>query len=121
MNKYEEEFSESVDLSDVLPDDRILVHAIVRRICKFQHPMPKLNIKAHRIDSSNGDYNVNVKGWAQNIDFDRFWKVFRDPQRDSELEPIFAVQWWPVQETGGEGGVLFKIHGKGFSSGKRLH
>ena len=119
MNSYEEQFSDSVDLSQVSPDDRIAVHNVVRRICKYQHPMPLLSITAVRVGD---DYNINIKGWAQVIDFDQFYRTFRDPQRDTELEIIFAIQWWPVQENGGEGGMTFKVHGKGFdSSSKRTH
>ncbi len=119
MNALEQEFSDSVDLSKVAPDDRITVHNVVRRICTFQHPMPKLNITAVRIDDH---YNINIKGWAQVMDFDHLYRTFRDPKRDSELEAIYAIQWWPVKETGGEGGVTFKVHGKGFeSSSKRTH
>ena len=115
----DEERIVNVDLSKVNRDDRLTVNEILTRVMRYKLPMPELQVSIFPVDNH---YNVYIRGWAQDINLDLFHKTFINPtERDGALDSLLSVIWRPVEQEGGEGGVLLKIQSRKAISTKRTH
>lgn len=106
MDNEKIKFSRDIKgLSLVDTADRSYVRNIVMGIYQFEDPMPLLESEVY---PTPDHYNLIIKGWAQYIDWESFYKKYFDKKERAPLyDPIISGGIDPVTD---EGIPVIKIH-----------
>lgn len=89
-------FAQEVDLSRVERNDRPSVRDALKGIMSFENPMPKLIVE---VNDAVDHYNVVVKGWDQEMDLDRAYRVFLNPkERRGVYDCIISMSLRPTND-----------------------
>ncbi len=88
-------FAAGIDFSRVDSSDRNNVRSIVLGILQFEYPMPKVKIDVY---PTPDHYNICIKGWNQELDFDKLYETFRSGKKDSLYDSIISVKLVPEDD-----------------------
>lgn len=110
--------AEALDLSRVDKNDRAEIRNVIINLVQYEIPMPRLTIDVY---STDGHYNICIKGWSQYLSGLKMYRTFLDPEhRGPEYESIIDYDICPVTEENVPI-VKFKVRKSGFSKLKRRH
>ena len=116
MSEAELKFKQSIDFSQVDPNDRTYVKKIVYGVLDFERPMPKLDTD---IFPASDHYNITFKGWTQSINFKHFYETFVSDDRPSIYDSVMSADMTPVSDIGVPV-IVFKIRKSSFAKQKRF-
>lgn len=101
-NEYEDERQLLVMVNDVLltnidRNDRVYVKHIIRTCLTFDDSMPKLD---YSFTPKDDHYNMIIRGWNQDFDIKKAYKMFLSKNRDQVCDPIRRVYCTPSPSSG---------------------
>jgi hypothetical protein len=89
-------FAKEVDLSRVDRNDRPMVRDVLIGIMTFESPMPILVVE---VNDTPDHYNIIVKGWDQEMDYELGYNTFLNPKmRRSVYDCVISMSLRPTND-----------------------